>query len=96
MIEKLSSELMYKFKCSFISLENESSKHAGHYIGEAKNTHFKLTIVSEEFRNINLVKRHRLVYQFLESYFISGGHALKMNLLTKSEWKTKNSIRKEV
>ncbi len=45
------------------------------------NKHFKLTIISEKFSGMPLLKRHRLVYSFLKSMLDSGEiHALNLNL----------------
>ena len=45
------------------------------------NKHFKLTIISEKFNGMPLLKRHRLVYSFLRSMLDSGEiHALNLNL----------------
>lgn len=48
------------------------------------NKHFRLTIISEKFRGMPLLKRHRLVYSFLKSMLDSGEiHALNLQLHDK-------------
>ena len=45
------------------------------------NKHFQLTIISERFTGMPLLKRHRLVYSFLKSMLDSGEiHALNLKL----------------
>ena len=34
--------------------------------GPATESHFKLTVVSDEFQDVALVKRHQLVYKILK------------------------------
>ena len=43
-----------------IELINESMSHAGYF--EGKESHFKLTIVSDAFEGKRLVGRHQLIY----------------------------------
>ena len=44
----------------YLELINESMNHAGYFDG--KESHFKLTIVSDAFEGKRLVARHQLVY----------------------------------
>ena len=50
---------------SVYQLENESMRHAGYF--EGKETHFKLTIVSEAFAGKRLLQRHQLEYGLIHA-----------------------------
>ncbi|WP_227430206.1 BolA family protein [Psychrobacter sp. I-STPA6b] len=72
---------------SHISLINESMNHAGYF--EGKESHFKLTIVSEAFAGKRLVARHQQVYALAEPLLTSHGgsiHALAIHAYTPEEW----------
>jgi sulfur transfer protein SufE/stress-induced morphogen len=68
-----------------LEVEDVSYQHAGHSGVErgATETHFNVKVVSESFEGRSLLKRHRLVYDFLKDELQSGGvHAL--SLITKT------------
>lgn len=72
---------------SIFELENESMRHAGYY--EGKETHFKLTIVSEDFAGKRLVQRHQQVYALVNDLLAQGGgqiHAFSIHAYTPDEW----------
>jgi BolA protein len=80
--EKLNAELAPLLA----SVENESHMHGG----PATESHFKLTVVSGEFKNVTLVKRHQLVYKILKEELQGGVHALAMHLYAPTEWSERN------
>lgn len=72
-----------------LELVNESANHAGYFDGKA--SHFKLTIVSDEFANLRPVARHQKVYALASPYLTANGgtiHALAIHAYTPSEWQT--------
>lgn len=72
---------------SFFQLDNESMNHAGYF--EGKESHFKLTIVSDAFIGKRLVQRHQLVYQLVNDLLAQGGgtiHAFSIHAYTPDEW----------
>uniref|UniRef100_A0A7S3VUN7 Bola-like protein n=1 Tax=Dunaliella tertiolecta TaxID=3047 RepID=A0A7S3VUN7_DUNTE len=88
LLEKVQSQL----NPAYINLVNESHKHAGHAGNtrgtaafEARETHFKLELVSEKFAGLPAVRRHQLVYGLLDEEFKQGLHALSMKLKTPEE-----------
>ena len=44
-----------------LAVEDESARHAGH-AGAREGGHFRVRIVSERFRGLERIARHRLVY----------------------------------
>ena len=60
-----------------IEIEDQGHLHVGH-AGAKSGGHFKLTIVSECFKNKNLVERHRIIYNTLGSLMKTEIHALSI------------------
>lgn len=70
-----------------LHLENESHMHAGYF--EGKESHFKLTIVSDAFVGKRLAARHQQVYALVDAQLTRAGgtvHALAIHAYTPDEW----------
>lgn len=71
----------------YLDLVNESMNHAGYF--EGKESHFKLTIVSNDFEGKRLVARHQQVYTLVSELLTAQGgnvHALAIHAYTPKEW----------
>lgn len=69
------------FKIHFFELDNESHLHSG----PAPESHFKLTLVSDDFNEISKVKRQQAVYRVLAE-LMPAFHALALHTYTPIEW----------
>ena len=81
------SQYLQELQPTHLDLVNESMNHAGYF--EGKESHFKLTIVSEAFTGKRPVMRHQLVYAAAAPLLTSQGgtiHALAIHAYTPSEW----------
>ena len=78
---KLESE----FDAAYLSVENESHMHN---VAPGSESHFKVTIVSDDFNDQVLIKRHRRVNQALEAE-LQQIHALALHTLTPDEWRAR-------
>ena len=82
-IEQTVRETFHPLHCE---LHNESHMHAG----PASESHYKLVLVSEDFRGKSRVRRHQAVYAALQDELQSAGrgtvHALALHLFTPEEW----------
>ena len=67
----------------FVDVVNESHKHN---VPEGSESHFNVTVVSEEFEGKGLVARHRLVNDLLARELAGPVHALALHTLTPDEW----------
>jgi BolA protein len=67
-----------------VVVEDDSGRHRGHK-GAGGGGHFNVRIVSERFRGLGLVARHRLVYQVLSEEMGGSVHALALVTLTPDE-----------
>ena len=65
-----------------LEIANESHMHSG----PATESHFKVTIVSERFTGLPLIKQHRLVNDVLKEELAGRIHALALHTYTPDEW----------
>ncbi|ORZ01486.1 bola-like protein-domain-containing protein [Syncephalastrum racemosum] len=73
---------------SFLEIINESHLHAHHAPMRGNTnpeTHFRVTVVSEEFAGKPLMKRHRMIYDLLAPELEAGLHALSLRTKTQAE-----------
>jgi len=68
-----------------VVLEDESAQHAGHAGAASGGGHFRLTLVSPQFRNLSTLARHRLIYAALGELMQREIHALSITALTPEE-----------
>eukprot|EP00028_Trichosphaerium_sp_Am-I-7-wt_P004946 CAMPEP_0168529496 /NCGR_PEP_ID=MMETSP0405-20121227/13953_1 /TAXON_ID=498012 /ORGANISM="Trichosphaerium sp, Strain Am-I-7 wt" /LENGTH=100 /DNA_ID=CAMNT_0008553251 /DNA_START=17 /DNA_END=316 /DNA_ORIENTATION=- len=80
--KKLSTE----YKPLHMTIENESYKHN---VPQGSETHFKVEIVSELFKNQMLVKQHQMIYATLKDEMQTGVHALSLKTMTPEKWEAK-------
>ena len=60
---------------SYIEIHNESKMHSKNPSGE---THFKIVVVSDAFKNLSLLNRHRLINNAMNEIFSMGLHSLSI------------------
>ena len=66
-------------------LRDDSAKHAGHAGAAGGGGHYRLLLVSSSFDGLNLVSRHRLVYDALREMIPHEIHALAITARTPQE-----------
>lgn len=67
-----------------LEVQDDSHLHAGH-AGAREGRHFSVRIVSERFRGLSRVARHRLIYDSLELLIARGIHALAIDARTPGD-----------
>lgn len=85
----IQDKLKNRFQTDYLSVENESHNHA---VPPNSETHFKVTIVTEEFEGLRLIMRHRLVNELLAEELAGPVHALAMHTYTPTQWAEKNQL----
>ena len=80
--------LLSEFSPSVLKIVNESYMHN---VPEGSESHFKLVIVSDEFKNLSNVKRHQEVYKVLGEVMQSI-HALSIHSFDNEEYKNNTMI----
>lgn len=68
-----------------LELIDESHKHVGHAGARDGRGHFALDIVSAHFAGLNLLQRHRCVYEALGELMITDIHALSVHAKAPEE-----------
>ena len=63
---------------------NESDQHN---VPPGSESHFKLVLVSNDFADKMLIKRHRMVNEILADELQGSIHALSMHTYTEQEWR---------
>jgi len=48
--------------------------------------HFSVIVISNKFENINLVNRHKMIYESLSQYVTKEIHALQIKTYTEEEF----------
>jgi BolA protein len=68
---------------SHLEVINESHMHS---VPPGSESHFRVVVVSEQFEDLPLVRRHQRINRILERELQEGLHALSLQTLTASEW----------
>ena len=79
--ERLRAILRARFAPLELVIEDESHHHAGHAGAAGGLSHYRVRIVSEAFRGVPLLVRHRLVYEAVDDMLKSDIHALAIEAL---------------
>jgi BolA protein len=77
--QRLRQRLESRFAPALLVIEDESHRHAGHAGAAQGHSHFRIRIVSEAFRGLSRVARHRLVYAAVNDLLASDIHALAID-----------------
>lgn len=84
MIEhEINQKLQAAFLPGLLQIENESHQHSSR---QGNQTHFKVTLVSDQFIGLSAVARHRAVYAVLQEEMQNGVHALALHTFAPDEW----------
>ena len=80
--------ILKNYEPEFFSVLDVSEQHRGHQnFRENVESHFEIIIVSEKFKNLNRIERHRMVNQSLREEFLSNLHSVIIKTYTIQEYK---------
>jgi intracellular septation protein len=79
--QRLRERLESRFAPAQLTVEDESHLHEGHVGAAGGQSHFRIRIVAEAFRDIPSVARHRLIYAAVDDLMKSDIHALAIEAL---------------
>jgi len=71
---------------AYLEVVNESHQHN---VPPGAQSHFKVTVVSNQFGQKNLVARHRQIYELLREPLAGGVHALALHTYSLAEWQAR-------
>jgi BolA protein len=77
--ERLRHCLEERFAPSLLVIQDESHLHAGHAGAAEGHSHFRVRIVSDAFRGLSPVARHRMVYAAVDALLKTDIHALAID-----------------
>ena len=80
---QIQTKLNSAFQPDFLDVENESHKHN---VPPGSESHFRVTVVSEEFEGMSLVKRHQRINEVLREEIEGPVHALSIRAKTPKQW----------
>ena len=84
-LEQQLIERLQALSPSHLDVVNESAGHGGYFPG--KESHFKVSIVSDQFTGLRLVQRHQKVYAAAGDLLSPGKiHALAIHAYVANEW----------
>lgn len=82
MKDRILQKLKNEINVEFIEVINESHLHAGHREGGGSETHFKVKVKSEDFKDKSLIQSHKIINNILKEEFNENGlHALSIKIL---------------
>jgi len=87
--QTITEKLQTAFNPEHLEVINESHMHN---VPEGSESHFKVLIVSDDFKDKMLVARHRLVNKTLSEELNGGIHALALHTMTMQEWFDKGGV----
>ena len=73
---------------SSLKIINESFMHN---VPKGSESHFKIVVVTNDFNNLSIIKRHKLIYKTLD-HLMSKIHALSIHAFNEEEFKLKPII----
>ncbi len=68
-----------------LEVTDESHQHIGHEGAKSGKGHFHVRIISMQFQDLNLVRRHRLIYEALGKFMETDIHALGIDAASPDE-----------
>ena len=86
---QLEDRLETHFSPVFSEIVNESHMHN---VPPGSESHFKVTLVSDKFDGLRLVKRHQEVYGLVADLMSGPIHALALHTMTAAEWEAKGAV----
>tara|TARA_B000000475_G_scaffold192363_1_gene155596 strand:- start:439 stop:708 length:270 start_codon:yes stop_codon:yes gene_type:complete len=83
--EKIQKLIEKELNISYFEIKDTSSQHTNHanYKG---GSHLRMKIVSDDFKNKSLLKRHQLVYSIISNFIQKEIHAVILKTYTKEEF----------
>lgn len=84
-VEAIRTQLRDALHTRQLEVIDDSHLHAGHAGAREGKGHFRVRIVSDDFRGLRALQRHQLVYRSLGDLMQTDIHALSITALTPDE-----------
>jgi len=86
---RIERKLREAFAPTHVEVVNESGQHN---VPPGSESHFRVTLVADDFAERGLVARHRRVYRTLDEEMAGPVHALALHIYTPAEWVERHGI----
>ena len=83
--DTIQNKLEEHIDVKYIEISDTTGRHVNHHNFDGGH-HLSAIIVSNNFISIDLIDRHRMVYNALSSLIKNEIHAFSMKTFTESEW----------
>jgi len=90
MIEEIKKKLEEHISIHHLEISDDSMHHIGHEQNVSGGGHYSALIVSDSFKGMSLIERHRWVYKALGGLIGGEIHAFSMKTLTREEYDRTN------
>ena len=84
--EKISNLLSNNLEVHHLDIIDDSTKHQNHK-KDSSGGHYTMILISNNFIELDLLARHKKVYEILDKLMKTEIHALSMKLMTVDEFK---------
>ncbi len=83
MRQKIINKIQININPEYLDVIDNSNLHKGHsgFDNSKSETHFKIIIYASKFNLMNKINTHRYINKLLKDEFLSGIHALEINIL---------------
>ena len=86
-LAQIQARLQATFSPLHLEIRDDSEGHRGHSgYTEGEISHLHITIVSDKFEGLMMIKQHKLVNECLKAEFEAGLHALALKTIKPSKW----------
>ncbi|MCA9401210.1 MAG: BolA family transcriptional regulator [Candidatus Omnitrophica bacterium] len=93
MEKEIQRRLQAALNIHHLELINDSHKHRSHHEAlKHRGGHYFLLIVSNDFNDLNSLKRHRKIHEILNDLLKSEIHALGIKAYTVEEYRKAQSV----
>ena len=89
--KSIESKLTSLLAPNYLEIINESYMHS---VPKDSETHFKVIIVSDTFKGLSILEKHRKVQECLGEELKTGVHALSIVAKTQEEWEKNSTVSK--
>lgn len=86
MTEQEVKHILGDIEIFYLELTDHSWYHKGHIGNVKQGDHYQLILVSDDFKGLGQIQRHRLIYNKFSPLLGSKIHALSLKLLTIDGW----------
>lgn len=87
-MKQIEDHLQSALPVEHLDVADESHLHAGHPGARDGRGHFRVLVISEAFADKSPLQRHRLVYDAVGSLMQTDIHALSIQAMTPTEYRT--------